>query len=242
MLNIKIKRYTSEPEVKQELLEYRVDMKDATLLEVLNKIKTKQDSSLSFSSGCRSSVCGSCSMRVNSKEVLACAYKVQDGDLIEPLNNVPVIRDLVVDMDRAYEFNKKAKAWLESITCEPELTQENEKINELQSDCILCASCYSACPVYSVNEEFLGPFALTRVWKYVSDAREESSDSKIDTIQNSGIWDCTLCNECSVVCPQGISSKSDIEKLRSKSAMKGYTDPNFANFGGGFGFDGSPSF
>ena len=242
MLNIKIQRYTTVPEVTEEILEYKVDMQDATLLEVLNEIKTKQDPSLTYTSGCRSSVCGSCSIRVNSKEVLACAYKVQDGDLIEPLKNAPVIRDLVVDMDRAYEFNKKAKAWLSSITGEVALSQENEKINEIQSDCILCGSCYSACPVYSVNEEFLGPFALSRVWKYVSDVREENSDAKIDTIQSNGVWDCTLCNECTIVCPQGISSKSDIEKLRSKSAMKGYTDPNFANYGGGFGFDGSPSF
>jgi len=117
-------------------------------------------------------------------------------------------------------------------------------VNEVQSDCILCGSCYSACPVYAVNEEFLGPpFALTRTWRYVSDRREEDEKSKIETIQTNGVWDCTLCNECTMVCPQGISPKSDIEKLRSKSAMAGYSDPNFANsFGGGFGFDGTPSF
>jgi fumarate reductase iron-sulfur subunit len=76
----------------------------------------------------------------------------------------------------------------------------------------------------------------------VTDIREEGSASKIDTVQTNGIWDCTLCNECTIVCPQGISSKADIEKLRSKSAMLGYSDPSFGSFGGGFGFDGSPSF
>ena len=181
-------------------------------------------------------------MRVNGKEVLACGYKVQDGDLIEPLKNVPVIRDLVVDMDKAYNFNFKAKAWINPQSVTSPVSQEKEKINEVQSDCILCGSCYSACPVYAVNEEFLGPFSLTRVWKYVSDIRENDSKEKIDTIQNNGVWDCTLCNECTLVCPQGISSKADIEKLRSKSVMAGYSDPSFSNFGGGFGFDGSPSF
>jgi len=78
-MKIKIARYTSEPEVTQALLEYEVEMEDATLLAVLNEIKTKIDASLSFSSGCRSSVCGSCSMRVNGKEVLACGYKVQEA-------------------------------------------------------------------------------------------------------------------------------------------------------------------
>ena len=228
---------------EEEFVEYEVDIVDTTLLQLLNIIKNTQDNTLTFSSGCRSSVCGSCSMRVNDREVLACSYKVQDGDRVEPLRNVPVIRDLVVDMDKSYAFNAKAKAWQKTISEGVEVTQEDEKVNEVQSDCILCGSCYSACPVYAVNEEFLGPFALTRVWRYASDIREEDEKSKIDAIQTNGVWDCTLCNECTIVCPQGISSKTDIEKLRSKSAMAGYSDPSFANsFGGGFGFDGSPSF
>ncbi len=227
---------------RESLVEYEVNLKDATLLAVLGEIKTTQDSSLTYASGCRSSVCGSCSMRVNGREVLACSYKVQDGDLLEPLKNVPVIRDLVVDMDKAYSFNQLSKAWINSLSPTPQVSQENEKINEIQSDCILCGSCYSACPVYAVNPEFKGPFALTRVWKYVSDVREGESKEKIDTIQTNGVWDCTLCNECTLVCPQDISSKSDIEKLRARSAMAGYSDPSFASFGGGFGFDGSPSF
>ena len=229
---------------RETIVEYEIDILDATLLSVLQKIKTTQDSTLTFTSGCKSSVCGSCAMRVNSKEVLACGYKVKDGDFIEPLKNSPLIRDLVVDMDKAYNFNAKAKAWQSissSCTCIP-LSQENEKVNEIQSDCILCGSCYSACPVYSINNEFLGPFALTRVWRYVSDIREKHNDEKINTIQTNGIWDCTLCNECTLVCPQDISSKSDIEKLRSKSILKGHSDPKFASFGGGFSFDGSPSF
>ena len=227
----------------EEFVEYEVQTQETTLLELLKEIKITQDNTLTFSSGCRSSVCGSCSMRVNDREVLACSYKVQDGDRVEPLRNVPIIRDLVVNMDSSYAFNAKAKAWQKTITKSVEVTQDDEKVNEVQSDCILCGSCYSACPVYAVNKEFLGPFALTRVWRYASDVREGDEISKIDTIQTNGVWDCTLCNECTIVCPQGISSKSDIEKLRSKSVMAGYSDPNFANsFGGGFGFDGSPSF
>ena len=227
----------------EEFVEYEVQTQETTLLELLKEIKITQDNTLTFSSGCRSSVCGSCSMRVNDREVLACSYKVQDGDRVEPLRNVPIIRDLVVNMDSSYAFNAKAKAWQKTIGKSVEVTQDDEKVNEVQSDCILCGSCYSACPVYAVNKEFLGPFALTRVWRYASDVREEDEISKIDTIQTNGVWDCTLCNECTIVCPQGISSKSDIEKLRSKSVMAGYSDPNFANsFGGGFGFDGSPSF
>ena len=224
------------------LQEYEVDLENVTLLKVLEEIKTKQDASLTFTSGCRSGVCGSCAMRVNGKDILACEYKVKDADKVEPLRNLPLIRDLVVAMDLAYAMNTKAKAWQSSLSQNVTLTPEDEKINELQSDCILCVACYSACPVYAVNPDFLGPFSLTRVWRYVSDVRENNQADKIAHIQTHGVWDCTLCNECTLVCPQGISSKVDIEKLRMKSAQYGFMDPNFGSFGGGFGFDGSPSF
>jgi fumarate reductase iron-sulfur subunit len=223
-----------------DFIEYDVDMNDATLLEALEYIKANIDSSLTYSSACRSGVCGSCAVRVNGKESLSCAHKLEDGDCVEPLKNVPILRDLVVDMDRAYATNAAAKAWLQTYNSEAKLTNEDEQINAIQSDCILCGSCYSACPVYAVNGEFLGPFALTRVWKFVSDKREGEPKEKIDIIQTNGVWDCTLCNECTVVCPQGISSKADIEKLRVKSSQFGYMDPNFGSFGGGF--DGSPTF
>ncbi len=215
-------------------VEYDVALKDTTLLELLSEIKTKQDNTLAFSSGCRSSVCGSCSMRVNESEVLACSYKVQDGDKIEPLQNVEVLRDLVVDMNRALTYNTKAKAWLAKSDKHVNLNHEDEEVNALQSDCILCGSCYSSCPVYAVNPDFLGPFALTRVWKYVSDKREDHKQTKITEIQTNGVWECTLCNNCTVVCPQNISSKADIEKLRMKSAQYGFMDPNFGFFDGSF--------
>ena len=220
------------------LVEYEISLDNPTLLEALNHIKTTQDNTLAYSSGCRSEVCGSCAMRVNDREVLACGYKLQDGDVITPLKNMPIIRDLVVDMSKALSFNKASKAWLNSHATDVELSPDDEKLNELQSDCILCGSCYSACPVYSVNSEFKGPFSLTRVFKYVSDKRELEPKGKIDVIQTNGVWDCTLCNECTMVCPQGISSKADIEKLRMKSSMFGYSDPNFANmsFGGDLTF------
>ena len=227
---------------REVIKEYEADIQDSTLLAFLQNIKTTVDNSLTYSSGCRSGVCGSCAVRVNGREVLACSYKIQDGDLIEPLRNSEVIRDLVVNMDKAYAFNQKAKAWQSSDSKDLLLSPENEKINEIQTDCIMCSSCYSACPVYAVNPEFIGPFSLTRVWRYVSDIRESDPKEKIDAIQTNGVWDCTLCNECTIVCPQDISSKADIEKLRARSAILGFSDPNMANFGGGFGFDGSPSF
>ena len=220
---------------------YKVVAKDATLLELLTQIKTTQDPTLSFASGCRSSVCGSCAMRVNGKEVLACAYKPESGDVVEPLRNVPVVRDLVVDMEKALSFNRVAKNWAVSEQNVKHLSPDDAEVNEIQSDCILCGSCYSACPVYAVNSEFIGPFALTRSWRYVSDKREEDVAGKIAAVQSSGIWDCTLCGECVPVCPQNIAPKSDIDMLRNKSGILGYMDPKYASFGGGVDF-GAPTF
>lgn len=221
-------------------MQYAVPLEDATLLECLTYIKTQRDATLTFSSGCRSCVCGSCAMRANGTEVLACSYKPSDGDLIEPMRNVPVLRDLVVDMQHAYAFNVKVHAWTEPAEGIPALTPEDEKANALQSDCILCGACYSACPVYAVNPEFQGPFALTRSWRYVSDARTKDKRAKLEFVQQNGIWDCTLCNECVPVCPQGIAPKQDINMLRSKSGMEGFMDPNMGGFGG-LDF-GAPSF
>ena len=220
---------------------YHLTAKDETLLQVLTEIKTTQDATLSFASGCRSSVCGSCAMRVNGTEVLACTYKPQSGDTVEPLKNVPLIRDLVVDMEKALSFNKVAKNWAISAETLPTVSPQDAEINEVQSDCILCGACYSACPVYAVNPEFIGPFALTRSWRYVSDKREEDVVGKINAVQTNGVWDCTLCGECVPVCPQGIAPKSDIDMLRNKSNVMGHMDPKYANFGGGLDF-GAPSF
>jgi len=244
-MNIKIKRYNPEAQ-QDDIIQYEVDLVNPTLLEALNYIKTKLEPSLSYSAGCRSGVCGSCAVRVNGTEELACAYKVSDDDLIEPLKNLPTVRDLIVDTQHMLKFIAVAKAYSSKNEKNVEVSAEQADANALQSDCILCGACYSACPVYEANENFIGPFALTRSWKYVSDVREQDTQEKIEVIQTNGIWDCTLCAECVPVCPQGIAPKQDISMLRGKAGIMGFMDPNFSmNFGGGFGspsFDGTPNF
>jgi len=242
-MKIKIKRFIDEAQRQDDVVEYEVPDKNMTLLEVLNHIKTQLDPSLSFTAGCRSSVCGSCAVRVNDTEELACAYKVQEDDVITPMKNLPVIRDLVVDTEHMMKFNRIAKAWSSTNDENMLISEVQAEVNEVQSDCILCGACYSACPVYAVNEEFIGPFALTRSWRYVSDVREQDTQEKIEVVQTNGIWDCTLCSECVPVCPQGIAPKQDIAMLRGKSGIMGFMDPNFGggmSFGGGF--DGTPDF
>jgi succinate dehydrogenase/fumarate reductase iron-sulfur protein len=219
--------------------EYLIDdnrIKRDSLLSILNYIKTKLDNTLSFRSGCRSGVCGSCSVRVNGVEKLACKTHLNDGDIIEPLKNAKVLKDLVVDISSQESCLKNSKASLKQKSAEI-ISKQDEKSIDLQSNCILCNSCYSSCPVYEVNKDFLGPFALTRVYRYVNDKKEADTISKVDTVQNNGVWDCTLCGNCNMVCPQHIDIKNDIMMLRNISAQQGYSDPNFNS-----GFDSNSDF
>ncbi len=215
-----------------------------TLLTALYEIKENQDASLTFMAGCRASVCGTCAVRVNGKEELACAYKIKGDELVEPLQYHLVLRDLKVDKNKAKETLVKTTAWLHESK-EATLTHNDEKLTEKQTDCILCDSCYSACPVYAVNPDFLGPFALTRAYRYTTDKREGDAKAIIDNIQTNGVWDCTLCGECTAVCPKGIDPKMDITMLRGTSLQFGHSDPSFATQSFGtpdFGFDPNGGF
>ncbi len=210
------------------------------LLSVLLTLKSTQNESLAFRSGCRSGVCGSCAVRVNEIEKLACKTKIKENDIILPLKNYTVIKDLVVDISNQEKFLFNSKAFLENKSDEV-ITKDDEKKIDIDSNCILCNSCFSSCPVYEVNPEFLGPFALTRIHRYINDKKESNIKMKIDAIQTNGVWDCTLCGNCSMVCPQHIDIKNDIMQLRNKSVQFGHNDPNMSNFDA-IDFQGSQDF
>jgi len=237
-MNIRIRRFDAGSTRQSSVADYTIPA-GMTLLQALQHIKSDIDPTLTFKSGCRSGICGTCGVRVNGREVLSCSHKVQEGDLVEPLQYHKVRRDLIVERDKALSTLSRSQAWLHQSKATP-ITIEEEKRTETQSDCILCDICYSACPVLAVNPDFLGPFALTRSYRYTADPREGDIRSTIDAIQANGVWDCTLCGECTAVCPQGIDPKMDITMLRSTSAQYGYSDPNFSAMG--FGFDPNGSF
>ncbi len=225
-------------------LPYIIDDNHTTLLNALTHIKATDDASLTFGGGCRASVCGSCAVRVNDKEVLSCGYRPKDGDIITPLNYHPILRDLKIDKTKAKMTLTQSSAWQHS-TKDMILSHKDEKTTQIQTDCILCNSCYSSCPVYAINPKFIGPFALTRSYRYAIDPRETDSKSIIDNIQADGVWDCTLCGECTTVCPKGIDPKMDITNLRGLSIQAGYDDPSFSQMSFGtpnFGFDPNAGF
>lgn len=235
-MKIKIKRFNKQK--SQDFYIEEFDILNTNTLKALLEIKQNYDKSFSFRYGCKSAVCGSCAIRVNGVEKLACKVKLKENDLIEPLNNFEVIKDLVVNLDKNEHFIKKSNAFLEEFSSNV-VTKDDEKLIDLQSNCISCQSCFSSCPVSSINSDFIGPTSLTKVFRYLEDKKELSSKNKLDLIQKNGIWDCTLCGNCTIVCPQGIDSRSDILKLRMKSLQNGYTDPTIqTSFNMGFNPNG----
>lgn len=242
-MKINIRRFNKELSNESTITKYEVN--NTNLLKALIEIKEEIDSSLSFRCGCKSGVCGSCAVKVNGVERLACKVFIKDDDLIEPLKNIEVIKDLIVNVSHETLLINKTKSYINKNS-NKEIKQENIEKIDLQSNCILCNSCFSSCPVYDVKDSFIGPFALSRALRYVNDEKLESNDEIISSIQTDGIWDCTLCSACTLVCPQGIDPKADIIQLQNISVQKGYTNPNFQNFsfdfnddfGGGFNPNG----
>lgn len=226
---LNIKRFSSEHPNKNTIDSFEIT--NTNLLKTLIEIKTQQDSSLTFRCGCKSGVCGSCAVRVNGVERLACKTNIQNGDLIEPIGNSTVIKDLVVDVSHETLLIKKISTFIKVDDNKKNINQEDIKKIDLQSNCILCNSCYSSCPIYDVNKEFLGPFALTRALRYVNDKRLVDKVTILDSIQSSGIWDCTLCSACTLVCPQNIDPKGDIMQLQNISVQFGYSNPYKQDFG-----------
>lgn len=219
---INIKRFNKEKSPQESIDTFEVE--NTNLLKALIEIKTKKDNSLTFRCGCKSGVCGSCAIRVNGVEKLACKTNISQNDLIEALKNSNILKDLVVNVSHETLLIEKTKSYISKIE-EFNISQKDIKNIDLQSNCILCNSCYSSCPVYDLNKEFIGPFALTRALRYVNDKKNAHSLDIVDSIQSNGIWDCTLCSACTLVCPQGIDPKADIMQLQNISVQNGYSNP-----------------
>lgn len=219
---------------------YTIEEKVENLLEILIHIKQTQNNSLAFKSGCRSGVCGSCAMVVDGVERLACKTTIKDDVVVTPLRNLPVIKDLVTDNSNQTKLLKTTNAQLQKLSKEDISNSDVDKIDK-ESNCILCNSCYSSCPVYEVNDKFLSPFAFARAYRYIEDKKEQDIKPIIDSIQQDGVFSCTLCGNCNLVCPAKIDIKGDIMKLQNKSVQLGHTNPNFASFDTGMDFGFNPN-
>jgi len=168
-------------------------------------------------------VCGSCGMMVNGTPRLTCATFLREfypkPVVVEPLRHFPVIRDLVVDMTDFMEKLKEVKPWIirkeEKPVEEGEYLQTPEEVDAYRqfSMCINCMLCYSACPVYGRDPEFIGPAVIALARRYNLDSRDQGRSERRDVLGvDWGIWDCTFVGECTVVCPKHVDPSAAIQR------------------------------
>jgi succinate dehydrogenase / fumarate reductase iron-sulfur subunit len=214
---------------------YNIETEESvTLLDALIQVREYEDGSLALRCSCRSAICGSCSMRVDGRARLACRAKVialTDKDeeheiVVEPMGNMPVIKDLVVDQELFWKKIRQVDPYLQPTGQEP--TDEYRVTNEAMIDlthtmnCIMCGACVSDCTVLEVDKNFIAPAALAKAYRFAADPRDgHEHDRLVKLSESSGIWDCTRCNMCVEVCPKGVAPMNRILQLREMALEAG---------------------
>jgi len=228
-LNVKIWRGKSEGEFKR----YRVELRDnQTVLDVVTEIQREQEPSLAYRYACRVGVCGSCAMSVNGTPRWTCRTHVKqvakNNELtIEPLRNLPVIKDLVCDLAPFFEKWQKADGVFHGTktrTDPPARISPEAKGRKAANagiECINCAVCYSACDVVSWDKDYAGPAALNRLWTLVNDARVADRRASMNqAFENGGCSSCHSHGNCTRHCPVELSPSMSIAALK-KTAFFG---------------------
>ena len=234
---LKVKRYNPEAESKEPYYQdYRVEIESHfTVLDSLIKIREEIDGSLALRCSCRSAICGSCGMRINGQAGLACKAKMatamsdRQAVVVEPMGNMPVIKDLVTDMDIHWDKVRQVEPWLRPEGPEPEgeYIATNSAMLDLAGTmaCIMCGACVSDCTVLAVDKNFLGPAALAKAYRFAGDPRDDANQERLQKLSEyGGIWDCTRCNFCVEVCPKGVAPMDRIVQLREMAIEAGITN------------------
>lgn len=191
----------------------------STILDSLVSIRRELDPTLTFRHSCFHASCGTCGMRVNGREGLACVTPVPEGGevMVEPLGNIPVVTDLVVDMDAFYdEFDEAGRPLVRASEMIPG-AEMAEGIDELEryEDCIECGICLSACPVAGSDPRYVGPAALAAAWRVVDEPRGRDPGPVLRLMDDEqAAWRCHLAWECTEACPSGVDPAAAIMRLR----------------------------
>ena len=187
------------------------------------------DSSLTFRHSCRQAVCGSDALFINGKQRLACKTQVSDLEWpvrIEPLPHQDVVKDLVVDMEHFYEQMEAVEPYFEpDETPDGELEEqrqspENREEIKLSTRCIWCGACMSSCNIAAGDNQYLGPAAINKAYRFAMDERE-GTDRKKERLriveQEHGVWRCQTQFSCTEVCPKDIPLTEHIQELKRES-------------------------
>lgn len=202
--------------------------KSLTVLEALFAVQEGFDETPSFRYCCRSSICGSCAMYINGHYRLACqtnARTIEGTITIEPLPHMPLVKDLVCDMDAFFAKYELIKPWLirNSKAPEKEIHQSPAWRSKLDMpiDCILCGCCYSSCPSVWYDEDYLGPAALLKTYRFEVDSRDEARRERLPYFDNErGIYRCHTITNCVEACPKELNPTEGIQWLKRAAVRR----------------------
>ena len=258
---LKIRRYQPESGGGPYWEEFKVDLEESlSVLDGILQAKDREDGSLAVRCSCRAAICGSCGMKINGESTLACktqlrhaheganrrngsasdsgtpgsgAEDVSQPIVVEPMGNMPVIKDLVTDMESTHWAKiRRVTPWLLPAGDPPEreyVVPPESMIDVTQSmACIQCGACVSSCLSMEVDPGFIGPAALAKAYRFVGDPRDAETNERLTDLAHDphGIYDCTHCFSCVDACPKGVAPMDQIMRLRRKAGENGIEDPN----------------
>ena len=220
-------RWSGDENTPPQIDRFEIDVKKAgtMVLDILNQIKAELDPSLTFRKSCREGVCGSCAMNIDGVNTLACQKNLEEcSDVINiyPLPHMKVLKDLVVDLKKAFEQFKSIKPWLSKKT--PNNKKENyqsiEDRDKLDGmwECVMCFSCSTSCPSYWWNEDkYLGPAVLLQANRWIQDSRDEEKKERLNELDDSfKLYRCHSIMNCTNSCPKGLNPAKAIAEIKNE--------------------------
>jgi succinate dehydrogenase / fumarate reductase iron-sulfur subunit len=232
---LRLRRYNPESGEAPHYEDYQVELEGhRSVLEAILKVKGEQDGSIGVRCSCRAAICGSCGVRTNGKPGLAChthldeaAKNSKDGEnviVVEPMGNMPVIKDLIVDMEEVHwKKIRRVTPWLVGKEPVPEreyIVPHENMVDVTQTmACIQCGACVSDCMTMEMDPLFIGPAALAKAYRFVGDPRDADTKERLADLAEDphGIYDCTHCFQCIEACPKGVAPMSQIMRLRRRA-------------------------
>jgi succinate dehydrogenase / fumarate reductase iron-sulfur subunit len=250
---LKVRRFKPEEGEGPYWESFDVEL-DPTLsvLDGLLQAKDRDDGSLAVRCSCRAAICGSCGMKINGQSTLACktmleeaqdyaeshSVKGENGDgrteiVVEPMGNMPVIKDLVTDMESTHWTKiRRVTPWLLPEGDPPEreyVVPPESMIDVTQSmACIQCGACVSSCLSMEADPDFIGPAALAKAYRFIGDPRDAETKERLHDLAQDphGIYDCTHCFSCIDACPKGVAPMDQIMRLRRAADEEDIHDQN----------------
>ena len=227
---LKIRRYDPESGDSAHWQDFDVELDpERSVLDGILKVKDDEDASIGIRCSCRAAICGSCGVKINGQSKLACNTRISDAAarasngaiVVEPMGNMPVLKDLIVDMDAVHwKKVQRIVPWLlpEGDPPEREYVVDAEAMIDVTQAvaCIDCGACVSACLSMEVDPEFIGPRALAKAYRFVGDPRDAHTKERLEDLAEDphGIYDCTHCFACIEVCPKDVAPMNQIMRLR----------------------------